>query len=49
VNTKLQIYELPDWQNVTLDLQITARCRKLLQVLARLNEARIDSQARSKS
>ena len=24
VNTKLQIYELPDWQNVTLDLQITA-------------------------
>jgi hypothetical protein len=24
VSTKLQIYELPDWQNVTLDLQITA-------------------------
>ncbi len=24
VTTKLQIYELPDWQNVTLDLQITA-------------------------
>jgi hypothetical protein len=24
VNTKLQIYEMPDWQNVTLDLQITA-------------------------
>jgi hypothetical protein len=24
VNTKLQIYELPDWQNATLDLQITA-------------------------
>ena len=24
VNSKLQIYEMPDWQNVTLDLQITA-------------------------
>jgi len=24
VTTKLQIYELPDWQNVSLDLQITA-------------------------
>jgi hypothetical protein len=24
VTTKLQIYELPDWQNLTLDLQITA-------------------------
>ena len=24
VNSKLQIYEMPDWQNVTIDLQITA-------------------------
>jgi hypothetical protein len=24
INSKLQIYEMPDWQNVTLDLQITA-------------------------
>jgi hypothetical protein len=24
VNSKLRIYEMPDWQNVTLDLQITA-------------------------
>ena len=24
VASKLQIYEMPDWQNVTLDLQITA-------------------------
>jgi hypothetical protein len=24
VNSKLQIYEMPDWQNVTLDLRITA-------------------------
>jgi len=24
LNTKLKIYELPDWQNVTTDLQITA-------------------------
>jgi hypothetical protein len=24
VTTKLQIYELPDWQNLTVDLQITA-------------------------
>ena len=24
VNSKLQIYEMPDWQNVTLNLQITA-------------------------
>jgi hypothetical protein len=24
VNSKLQIYEMPDWQNITVDLQITA-------------------------
>jgi hypothetical protein len=24
VNTKLKIYELPDWQNITTDVQITA-------------------------
>ena len=24
LNTKLKIYELPDWQNMTTDLQITA-------------------------
>jgi hypothetical protein len=24
LNTKLKVYELPDWQNVTTDLQITA-------------------------
>ena len=24
LNTKLKIYELPDWQNVSTDLQITA-------------------------
>jgi hypothetical protein len=24
INTKLRIYELPDWQNVTTDVQITA-------------------------
>jgi hypothetical protein len=24
LNTKLKIYELPDWQNITTDVQITA-------------------------
>ena len=24
LNTKLKIYELPDWQNVSTDIQITA-------------------------
>jgi hypothetical protein len=24
INTKLKIYELPDWQNITTDIQVTA-------------------------
>jgi hypothetical protein len=28
LTTKLKIYELPDWQNVTTDVQITAPAAK---------------------